>query len=614
MKQIVLFLSLFFLATTLFAWNNDQTYYQEMEPSDFPLLSLSADKSIAVLADETAIEIYKPSEQYWNQVKVLNPHKGIITAVLVSPNGQQLFATSEYGDLIAYNLQTYTPLFSDNLARRIGVSGVMGLGLALSEDANHEILAVGDSQGHLLFYKRVGSSYAFKAAYTSNRSKPYYAVSFSPDNRYLGIGTEGSMEIWRMDNPEQPPNFETSMTVADKQFYAVLFIHTSSGSILLGGDQKGQITAFNVNRQTLEKTLNFHAGPIAYLERSPEGTHFASISMDQSVAVWNAVTLTADMAYVRPDEWFKSIILESLYSVPKVFPLTKGNVIREKAQILSYMGTENYQIACDSSTTFQNQVDTFKQRFPNARVSVVHYTPNLTLGVIKALEELFGQYIFYNKSANSYEFYQRQEQEVTLNDFTLGSPFMRTYCGTKSHNHLYSTNFPPVEIVDYLEQSHLSALQQVQLNEDYAILALYNSGHSGKKTSVAVVSLREGYSNQGRTGNCITFRGWGQHPSPIMARQLAKMLAFSIMLTTVRVNVLGNYARVIQDQEFEAWGTTIHSELETHLYAHKISVMLEDIQVVSEEWDPVNQIFCLDLSIDRGEFANFRQYDVNSYR
>jgi WD40 repeat protein len=139
--------------------------------------------------------------------------------------------------------------------------------------------------------------------FATGKSELVHSLAFSPFGDTLAAGTYDGIRLWDVRNRKMIGHLKgaertTMLTVA----------FSPTGTLVAGGDLKGEIWVWNVKQQTLAWRSSLrHRGQVNSIAFSPDGTVLASAGEDKSVRLWD----TRGIGGVTADAYLNVVTFDS---------------------------------------------------------------------------------------------------------------------------------------------------------------------------------------------------------------------------------------------------------------------------------------------------------------
>lgn len=214
-----------------------------------------------------------------------------VTAVAISPDGSTIASANA-----SFNDPSLSELFAIHLwsaatgefIRSIEVTAPI-TSLAFSPVGTE--LAAGTVEGTLLLVDyEAGEAAAETGTSTTATGDVITVVSYSDDGSLLAVGTETTVTVWDVTDPQNLSTVHTFTT--DAPIRALAFTPDGAALAAAGGDPSAPDAATSAIRVwdlvsgDVSATLRGHTDAVNGLAFSPDGTRLASISFDGTLRVW----------------------------------------------------------------------------------------------------------------------------------------------------------------------------------------------------------------------------------------------------------------------------------------------------------------------------------------
>lgn len=218
-------------------------------------------------------------------------HPSTTQAVAFSPDGHLLASGSTDGTIKLWDVASGTLLHT--------LSGPTGLVTSVAFSPNGRILA----SGSVLFSgdsdslnRHLGVYLWDVASGKELRTLPFivdaFALTFSPDGRFLYVGTTAGVPIWDTQSGKELPGLEAGGSAAIAVSPDGHLLASTPGTYIVGDEVTRSILLWDVASRTLLRTLSGHAHAINALAFSPDGHLLASGSADRTIKLWDIATGT----------------------------------------------------------------------------------------------------------------------------------------------------------------------------------------------------------------------------------------------------------------------------------------------------------------------------------
>ena len=207
-------------------------------------------------------------------------HKGAITAIAISPDGNILASSSEDKTIKIWPLGSRgrkgLPLMT------LAESSKSVLSLAISPDG--QTLASGGEDCAIKLWQlnsSQGNESVFLQRDLTGHSGSVSALAFSPEAGILAsASTDKTIQVWDLTNG----SLKGKPKVHSSGFDCIAF--SPDGNILASGSQDNTIKLWDVNSGNLFSTLRGHKGAVRAIVFSPDGETLISGSQDKTIKIW----------------------------------------------------------------------------------------------------------------------------------------------------------------------------------------------------------------------------------------------------------------------------------------------------------------------------------------
>ncbi|HEY9853202.1 MAG TPA: WD40 repeat domain-containing protein [Leptolyngbyaceae cyanobacterium] len=222
-----------------------------------------------------------PQTQPWKCLATLSAHRGGVSSIAISQNGQFLSSVGKDNTLKIWDIPT------GELTRTIsGASGVASV--AISPDGQ---TFANSSGSHIKIWDfRIGE---LPRSFSMEPGE-VYSVAISLDGRLLVAGnSEGEITILDLPVGEQLRSFawhsENTLDWHAKGSVKVVKI-SADKTIIASGGTDNTAKLWNLNTEELIFTLSGHSGSINTLAFSPQDNIVVSGSSDKTIKIWDVKT------------------------------------------------------------------------------------------------------------------------------------------------------------------------------------------------------------------------------------------------------------------------------------------------------------------------------------
>ncbi len=225
--------------------------------------------------DDAYILVWKLSQSAARRVALPSPSRGV-TRLLFSSDGEWLFASTEGGQVYAWN------------ARDLWETAILPVTPTLWAQHSCSITdlscAPGRSQlsgatdkgiGHIWEMRSRGLAHEIRFPASALRS-----IALSPDGERIAAGnTRGGIHLWSMDRRKKQNLNGHEGVVRSLAF-------SPSGEMLASAGADGRIRLWEADKGTLLHTLEGHTQQIWQIVFTPDGLHLLSASDDGTLRLW----------------------------------------------------------------------------------------------------------------------------------------------------------------------------------------------------------------------------------------------------------------------------------------------------------------------------------------
>jgi len=174
-------------------------------------------------------------------------------------------------------------------------NGHAGEVLAVSFLPDNRLISSGSDRKLLLWNVAAETSTAIP-----NQQTTVQDLAISSDGRMIAAATkEGKLLLWNQwaRVPDEPVLIYQE---ARNQVSAVCF--SNDGSVLVSGDQKGNVKIWDMRKRTLIQTLRGHVALIEDVEYSPDDSKLASVGRDGTIQLWETSNLFDQPIVIKDSE------------------------------------------------------------------------------------------------------------------------------------------------------------------------------------------------------------------------------------------------------------------------------------------------------------------------
>ncbi len=225
----------------------------------------------------------------------LTGHKGNVTSVGFSPDGQTLASGGDFGAIILWDVETGQPLGSP-LSGHASDSNVWRV--AFSPDGR--MLASGADDSTIILWD-VESSRPLGRPLTSDTGI-IRSIAFSPDGQTLASTSDGDIMLWdvspkaRLDAARSvatvPEAIGSPLSGAERAGVVTSLAFSPDGETLASGRDDGAIILWDMaTGERLGRPLSGHTESVSDLVFSPDGRILAASSRDNTISLWDVETL-----------------------------------------------------------------------------------------------------------------------------------------------------------------------------------------------------------------------------------------------------------------------------------------------------------------------------------
>jgi WD40 repeat protein len=206
--------------------------------------------------------------------RTLSGHKGHITAVAITPDGQRAISASYDKSLKLWNLQT------GQVEQTLSGHTHWVLAVAITPDGKK---AVSASIDNIL---KVWNLQTGRAEQTfSGHAHWLFAMSITPDGqKAVSASDNKTLNIWNL----QTGQADQTLFADTSQANAVAI--TPDGQNVISASDDSTLKVWSLQTRRVEQILSGHVAEVTTVAITPDGQHAVSASCDRSLIVWNFQT------------------------------------------------------------------------------------------------------------------------------------------------------------------------------------------------------------------------------------------------------------------------------------------------------------------------------------
>jgi WD40 repeat protein len=242
---------------------SDKIESLQVSPDDKTFLTASDDKSACVWGMDDGTQRYCVQQD------------NVIEDAIYTKDGKYIITGGDDGSVRMWNVQ------NGKLFKRFDFGTIIW---TLDVSPNSQWLAVGRNDN---FATVIDLQNFQQQPLNLRQVGPVYAISFSPDGKWLGIGTGsgtqgGKVMLWRFNTGLSYPGPEHTSDV-----YAIAFSPDSQWIVSGGADNTARLGRVTSGGQ---KYAVYHGDWVEDVAFSPDSSWFATASDDNNVYVWDTLT------------------------------------------------------------------------------------------------------------------------------------------------------------------------------------------------------------------------------------------------------------------------------------------------------------------------------------
>ena len=315
---------------------------------------------LAAVADRESVKIWDANRGELEHT--LAGRNGDISSVAFDSSGKRLVTANGGGQAMVWDVTTGGRLLTVTLP---GYPANNALVASFTPDGKQ--LVTGGIDGFLRFWdiesrpaKELFSlSYyenpSYLLAYDSPRS-----ISFSPDGKYLAVGTCLLGIVWDFQRLQTDPSNRPLFTLHGHQNCINGLSYSADGSRLITGSSDGTAKVWDAATGRELFSLAAGLGSIYSLALSPDGIHALSAHQDGSVAVW-------DISPGGSREWWE------------VYPASFGHISKDGKRLMTGFLPQGLMQLWELSPSGVKPIHTIQQSDALAQIYTIGYDAGLTL-------------------------------------------------------------------------------------------------------------------------------------------------------------------------------------------------------------------------------------------
>jgi WD40 repeat protein/Tfp pilus assembly protein PilF/V8-like Glu-specific endopeptidase len=242
-----------------------KVFTQNLERS---IRAIAVSSNDRILAVGIGLDIVVRRLSDGQNLSYLNGHRGIVTSLVMSPDGQTLVSGSSDKTIKVWQLSDGKLLHSIQ-AHRATVNSVV-----ISPDGKSIIS--GSTDGTIKIW-RLQDGLLLRTIAPGKNPNRVNSVAISPDGKNI-IGAGDSINLWTLETGK------LSTTIQSEFTHSVAI--SPNGQTFITGDMGGKIRVWRLSDGKLLRTIDGHRSWVMSVAISPDGSTLVSSSRDRNIRIW----------------------------------------------------------------------------------------------------------------------------------------------------------------------------------------------------------------------------------------------------------------------------------------------------------------------------------------
>jgi len=345
-------------AAPLLVLENPIDFEVQLETGGYTLAFSPDGSRLAVIAEKQSAKIYDVSSG--QLLQTLSSQAGNVYGLAFDPDGKRLVTTSAGGKAVVWDV-----LIGNELST-VTVPDYPIYGAIFTPDGKGLITGSDDAVARFWDLDDKPGTELFSLSFDYSLEGPPGAFAFSPDGKFLAIGTGQVARVWDFQALQATPTIKPLFTLYGHQNNNNSLAYTSDGTRLVTGNADGTAKVWDAATGQELFTLAGGTGTINSLAISPDGIHPVSAHGDGQVRIW-------DISPTGSHEWWA------------IHPAHRGRISPDGRRLATGYKTSEltgetlFQLweLAPSGITEVNSVTVN----PEARVSAYGFSPDLSRNV-----------------------------------------------------------------------------------------------------------------------------------------------------------------------------------------------------------------------------------------